>query len=70
VPEDRATGKRILPGFQGYIAQKRKTAKQLETREYFLKFLSASAERKKLKNGRICRPLLAPPLHLFATRKA
>jgi hypothetical protein len=63
VPEDRALRKRILPGFQGYFALKRKSAKHLQSGEYFLKFLSAFAERKDRKNRHYPGPrsCAAPP---------
>jgi hypothetical protein len=67
VPEDCTNRKRILPGFQGYIALKRKTAKQLETEEYFLKFFMASAERQTLSNRRIYRASRPRPVQVFAT---
>jgi hypothetical protein len=69
VAEDCATGKRILPGLQGYIALKRKTAKHLQSGEYFLKFLSAFTERKDRKNRHYLGPRACAALQLFATNK-
>jgi hypothetical protein len=67
VPEDCANRKRILPGFQGYIALKRKTTKQLATEEYFLKFFAAAAERKSLAKRRLYRLSRRCPFQVFAT---
>jgi hypothetical protein len=54
VPENCTIRKRILPGIQGYVALKRKSDKQLQAGEYFLKFFIAMSESKNPAKRLVC----------------